>query len=248
MDWWALRVICVMPGVRPTSSETFWPWNQVLKFSVPQLSHLYNGNNNSYTAAAKSLQSCLTLCGPIDGSPPGSPVPGILQARTLEWVAISFSTAWKWKVKVKPFTCAQLFATLWTAAYQAPPSIGFSRQEYQSGVPLPSPKMSLDIAKCSPGSKISPPIPVENHWLKGVKYLDAFWNVNRSNTKGLNTSWYLSNPSDAFCPPLTLPGSWMDSERVGRGWWGDVAWSCLPWSSSMCCSPWLILAHCSWDE
>ena len=51
-------------------------------------------------AAAKSLQSCPTLCDPIDGSPPGSPVPGILQARTLEWVAISFSNAWKWKVQV----------------------------------------------------------------------------------------------------------------------------------------------------
>ena len=89
--------------------------------------------------AAKSLQSCLTLCDPIDGLPPGSPVPGILQARTLEWVAISFSNAWKWKVKVKLLSCVQLSATSWTAAYQAPPSMGFSRQEYWSGVPLPSP-------------------------------------------------------------------------------------------------------------
>ena len=91
------------------------------------------------TAAAKSLQSCPTLCDPIDGSPPGSPVPGILQARTLEGVAISFSNAWKWKVKVKLLSRVQLFATPWTAAYQAPPSMGFSRQEYWSGVPLPSP-------------------------------------------------------------------------------------------------------------
>ena len=90
-------------------------------------------------AAAKSLQSCPTLCDPIDGSPPGSPVPGILQARTLEWVAISFSGAWKWKVKVKSLSCVRLFATPWTAAYQAPPSMGFSRQEYWSGVLLPSP-------------------------------------------------------------------------------------------------------------
>ena len=90
-------------------------------------------------AAAKSLQSCLTLCDPIDGSPPGSPVPGILQARTLEWVAISLSNAWKWKVKVKSLSRVQLLATPWTAAYQAPPSMGFSRQEYWSGVPLPSP-------------------------------------------------------------------------------------------------------------
>ena len=90
-------------------------------------------------AAAKSLQSCLTLCDPTDGSPPGSPIPGILQARTLEWVAISFSNAWKWKVKVKSLSHVRLLATSWTAAYQAPPSMGFSRQEYWSGVPLPSP-------------------------------------------------------------------------------------------------------------
>ena len=90
-------------------------------------------------AAAKSLQSCLTLCDPIDGSPSGSTVPGILQARTLEWVAISFSNAWKWKVKVKSLSRVRLLATSWTVAYQAPPSTGFSRQEYWSGVPLPSP-------------------------------------------------------------------------------------------------------------
>ena len=89
-------------------------------------------------AAAKSLQSCPTLCDPIDGSPPGSPVPGSLQARTLEWVAISFSNAWKWKVKVKSLSHVWLFATPWTAAYQAPLSMGFSRQECWSGVPLPS--------------------------------------------------------------------------------------------------------------
>ena len=92
----------------------------------------------SATAAAKSLQSCPTLCDPIDGSPPGSPVPGILQAITLEWVAISFSNAWKWKVKVKSLSRDRLLATPWTTAYQAPPSMGFSRQEYWSGVPLPS--------------------------------------------------------------------------------------------------------------
>ena len=93
----------------------------------------------SAAAAAKSIQSCPTLCDPIDGSPPGSPVPGILQARTLEWVAISFSNAWKWKVKVKSLSRVQPLATPWTAAYQAPLSMGFSRQEYWSGVPLPSP-------------------------------------------------------------------------------------------------------------
>ena len=98
-----------------------------------------NQNKILLAAAAKSLQSCLTLCDPIDGSPLDSSVPGILQARTLEWVAISFSNAWKWKVKVKSLSRGRLFSTRWTAAYQAPPSMGFSRQVYWSGVPLPSP-------------------------------------------------------------------------------------------------------------
>ena len=89
--------------------------------------------------AAKSLQSCPTLCDPIDGSPKGSPVPGILQARTLEWVAISFSNAWKWKVKGKSLSRVWPSATPWTATFQAIPSMRFSRQEYWSGVPLPSP-------------------------------------------------------------------------------------------------------------
>ena len=118
-------------------------------------------------AAAKSLQSCPTLCDPIDGSPPGSTGPGILQARTLEWVVISFSNAWKWKVKVKSlmgfsrqeywsgvplpspwlkllllshFSRVRLCATPETEAHQAPPSLGFSRQEHWSGLPFPSPE------------------------------------------------------------------------------------------------------------
>ena len=86
-------------------------------------------------------QSCQTLCDPIDSLPPGSSVPGILQARTLEWVAISFSNAWKWKAKVKSLSPVRLLATPWTTAYQALLSMGFSRQEYWSGVPLPSPNM-----------------------------------------------------------------------------------------------------------
>ena len=89
--------------------------------------------------AAKSLQSCPTLCDPRDGSPPGSAVPGILQARTLEWVAISFSNAWKWKVKGKSLSHVWLLATPWTVAHQTSPSMGFSRQKYWSRVPLPSP-------------------------------------------------------------------------------------------------------------
>ena len=97
-------------------------------------------------ATAKSLQSCPTLCDPIDGSPPGSPIPGILQTRTPEWVAISFSKAGKWKVKVKSLSRVWPSATPWTAAFQAPPSMGFSRQEYWSGVPLPSPKWASNYA------------------------------------------------------------------------------------------------------
>ena len=90
-------------------------------------------------ASAKLHQSCPALCDPTDSTSPGSPIPGILQARTLEWVAISFSNAWKWKVKMKSLSRVRLLATPSTAAYQAPPSMGFSRQEYWSGVPLPSP-------------------------------------------------------------------------------------------------------------
>ena len=104
---------------------------------LPLSTHLKTILNTA--AAAKSLQSCQILYDPIDGSPPGSAIPGILQARILEWVAISFSNARKWKVKVKSFSRVRLFSTLWTAAYQAPPSMGFFRQEYWRGLTLPSP-------------------------------------------------------------------------------------------------------------
>ena len=104
-------------------------------------------NKRVWNAVLLLLLSCFShvrLCvTPIDGSPPGSTIPGILQARTLEWVAISFSNAWKWKVKVKSLRRVWLLATTWIAAYQAPPSLWFSRQEYWSGLPLPSP------SKCS---------------------------------------------------------------------------------------------------
>ena len=115
-----------------------WCWRRLLQ--VPWTARRSNQSIlkeiSPAAAAAKSLQSCPTLCDPRDSSPPGSPVPGILQARTLEWVAISFSSAWKWKVKVKSLSRVRLLATPWTAAYQAPPSMGFSRQEYWSGVPF----------------------------------------------------------------------------------------------------------------
>ena len=110
-----------------------------LRAFILRILHNYWGAEGvRVAAAAKSLQSCPTLCDPIDGSPQGSPIPGILQARTLEWVAISFSNAPKWKVKVKSLSRVRPSAIPWTAAYQAPLSMGFSRQEYWSGVPLPS--------------------------------------------------------------------------------------------------------------
>ena len=110
-------------------------------------------------AAAKSLQSCPTLCDPIDGSPLGSPIPGILQARILEWVAISFSNAWKWKVKGKSLSRVQLFETPWTAACQATLPMGFSRQEYWSGLPLPSPGVMFKGKDRSSGK-----VPVVTHF------------------------------------------------------------------------------------
>ena len=122
-----------------TQDHRWWLRNAYVLFFVSEpesLSHLC-------AAAAKSLQSCPTLCDPIDGSPPGPAVPGIPQAKTLEWVAISSSNAWKWKVKVKSLSRVWLLATPWTAAYQAPRSMGFNRHEYWSGVPFPSPKFPL---------------------------------------------------------------------------------------------------------
>ena len=114
-----------------------WLSNSSLKYKPSRNANIV------HTGAAKSLQSCPTLCDPIDSSLPGSPVPGILQARTLEWVAISFSNEGKWKVKVKSLSRVWLFATPWTAAHQAPLSMGFSRQEYWSRVSLPSPTAAI---------------------------------------------------------------------------------------------------------
>ena len=107
--------------------------------SQPRLSASAQQPISSLLLLLLSRFSRVRLCDPIDSSPPGSAVPGILQARTLEWVAISFSNAWKWKVKVKSLSRVQLVATPRTAACQAPPSMGFFRQEYWSGLPLPSP-------------------------------------------------------------------------------------------------------------
>ena len=133
----AVSLSSLLFGLRHHSTEACgllgearsWCWNVSLENSCKWMF----SDISTAAAAAKSLQSCPTLCDPIDGSPPGSSIPGILQARILEWVAISFSNAWKWKGKVKSLSHVRLLATPWTAAHQAPPSMGFSRQEYWSG-------------------------------------------------------------------------------------------------------------------
>ena len=133
------------------SRATVWPSNFTVGYISEKKKNQNHYNLKRYvhplyikrsTAAAKSLQLCPTLWDPMDCSLPGFSVHGILQARTLGWVAISFSNAWKWKVKVKSLSCVRPSVTPWTAAFQAPPSMGFTRQEYWSGVPLPSPKWS----------------------------------------------------------------------------------------------------------
>ena len=97
-------------------------FSSFISYFVSLISVLFLMSLAAAAAAAKSLQSCPTLCDPINGSPPGSPIPGILQARILELVAISFTNAWKWKVKMKSLSRVRLLATPWTAAHQAPPS------------------------------------------------------------------------------------------------------------------------------
>ena len=124
-SWWC----------HPTISWSVVPFSSCLQSFPPSGTFAMTQFFPAAAAAAKSLQSCLTLCDPIDSSPPGSAVPGILQARTLEWVAISFSNAWKWSRSVVSYSSL----SQGTAAYQTPPSLAFSRQEYWSGLPLPSP-------------------------------------------------------------------------------------------------------------
>ena len=176
------------------SRASSWPRNQTHISCVGQedslsLNHLgspekpysclklqINLRNEAAAAAAKSLQSCPTLCDPMDCSLPGFSVHGILQARTLERVAISFSNAWKWKVKVKSLSRVWLLATPWTAAHQAPPSMGFSGQQYWSGVPLPSPEPLPD-----PG--IKPASPVSG---RRILYHWATWEAQRNYTLVLN--------------------------------------------------------------
>ena len=139
------HVTRTLPGKQANSShqENSYLRNALSKRFLFKI--VYEHKIHGFIRHAKSLQSCPTLCNPTDSSPPGSAVPGILQARTLEWVAMSFSNARKWKVKVKSLSCVWLSATPWTAAHQSPPSMGFSRQEYWSGVPLPSPTWTRNL-------------------------------------------------------------------------------------------------------
>ena len=132
-----LRLLIFLPAILIAACASTW------HFAWCSLHVRLNKQHDNMLLLLLSCFSRVLLCNPMDGSPPGSPVPGILQARTLEWVAISFSNAWKWKVKVKSLNHVQLFATPWTAAYQAPVFMWFSRQEYWSGLPLPFPIYSL---------------------------------------------------------------------------------------------------------
>ena len=128
--------VCLQDTYHPKMCGFLSLWRFLLSSVCPRIPFVY--------ATAKSLQSCPTLCDPSTAAT-RLPIPGILQARTLEWVAISFSNAWKWKVKVKSLSCVQLSATPWTAAYQSPLSMRFSRQEYWSGLPLPSLRSSWGV-------------------------------------------------------------------------------------------------------
>ena len=172
-------------------------------------------------ALAKLLQSCPTLCDPRDGSPPGSPIPGILQATALEWVAISFSNAWKWKGKVKSLSRVRLLVTPWTEAYQAPPSMGFSRQEYWGGVPLPSPtepltcgiSLTLFLGKyCQDWIKLYDTQLVSSEpknclmWQKHIWCQK--WNIENSNSGGQKTGVDFYSLAIHLllhsCPPATI--------------------------------------------
>ena len=196
-------------------------------------------------AAAKSLQSCPTLCNPIDGSPPGS-IPGILQARTLEWVTISFSNAWKWKVKVKSLSHVRLFETPWAAAYQAPPSMGVSRQEYWSGVPLPSPRGSW-VKGIQKLANIALQIFCKSKIIPGIS-LVAWWLRICLPTQG---TWVPSLiPKDPTCCRATKPlhhNYWAGTLEAGsQNYWAHVlqplkavhprAWALKQTVSPTCCN------------
>ena len=163
---WGL--IINLPSISDTKFREWFPY--LVQLIIDNCSE-HKDNNNT----AKSLQLCPTRCDPMDCSPPGFSIPGILQARTLEWVAISFSNAWKWKVKLKSLSRVRLLATSWTAAYQAPPSMGFSRQEYWSGVPLPSPNNNTHKTKSRTRSLFKQNRKIENNFIIQFQISGDFW-------------------------------------------------------------------------
>ena len=191
--------------------------------------------------AAKSLQSYLTLCNLIDGSPPGSAVPGIPKARTLEWVAISFSNAWKWKVKVKSLSRVQLLVISWPAAYQAPPSMGFSREEYWSGLPLPSPGWMWEL-DCKEGwvpenwcfwtmvLEKTLESPLDCKEIQQIHFKDQSWVFFGSNDAKAETpilwpphtkSWLIGKDSDARRDWGQEKKGMTEDEMAGRHHWLD---------------------------
>ena len=207
-----------------TREETFAQWRS------GELQYCSNTCWTFYAAAAaaKSLQSCLTLCNPIDSSPSGSPVPGILQARTLEWVAIFFSNAWKWKVKVKSLSRVQLLATPWTAAYQAPPSMGFSRQESWSGMPSPSPWTLYGIALFEGMESGKRHLSVNMHWcIDFLKRLDGFklwmvWQISSLSLWGLFVAGVFLETTftlNQFCPQARSEAAFIRSFASVCVWW-----------------------------
>ena len=167
--------------------------------------------------ASKSPQSCPTLYDPIDRSPLGSAVPGILQARIMEWAAISFSNAWKWKVKVKSLSRVQLFTNPWTAAHQALPSMGFSRQEYWSGVPLPSPVIGIDLQEKKKKKTVSKLQEIEWLWQMGSVRLNFFYDKPLVKT---NTSFQVMRG-------CASPGSWEEEAQ-------DILYLVLSWKIPWC--------------
>ena len=158
--------------------------------------------NTAAAAVAKSLQSCQTLCDPIDDSPPGSSVRGILQARTLEWIAISFSNAWKWKVKVKSLSRAPFLAT---AAYQAPPSVGFSRQEYWSGLPLVTYKIRVQHFLFS----AKPPALMEKQMVKSSISIRAQLVTEAAHQEGSSIVVMFLTPCHIQFLQLSIIESWL---------------------------------------
>ena len=168
--------------------------------------------------AAKSLQSCLTLCDPIDSSPPGSQPPRDSPGKNTGVVAISFSNAWKWKVNVKLLSHVRLLVTPWTAAHQAPPSMGFSRQEYWSGVPLPS--LLALREKPKKKKKLNTPCSMRNLPITKIIYFISLWIAE------------VGTQQVAFLSQVSLIKQWQSWEQLGwviLFFYVEKSWNSLLW-------------------